>query len=239
MALDGPLSDDEIQALHDFLMDESNSDEAMTFDMMDGFMHALAIGPETVQPAKWLPLIWGTDTPMPPMESLEELNHLLSLVMRHFNSIVTGLQEDPPEVWPYFPILEHEGEDIDEAQGWAIGFVEGVRLSGAAWQSLLDSAEGQRWMQAIRLLGDEDHGDEAFATEQAALDEDAGKRSQLAARIPADVLAMHAHWLPFRKAMAERDSARLMQTTVGRNHPCPCGSGRKFRKCCGAANELH
>jgi len=21
---------------------------------------------------------------------------------------------------------------------------------------------------------------------------------------------------------------------VGRNHPCPCGSGRKFKKCCGA-----
>ncbi|HRD91345.1 MAG TPA: SEC-C metal-binding domain-containing protein, partial [Accumulibacter sp.] len=21
---------------------------------------------------------------------------------------------------------------------------------------------------------------------------------------------------------------------VGRNDPCPCGSGRKFKKCCGA-----
>jgi SEC-C motif len=23
-------------------------------------------------------------------------------------------------------------------------------------------------------------------------------------------------------------------TKIGRNHPCPCGSGRKFKKCCGA-----
>jgi uncharacterized protein YecA (UPF0149 family) len=22
---------------------------------------------------------------------------------------------------------------------------------------------------------------------------------------------------------------------VGRNDPCPCGSGKKFKKCCGAA----
>ncbi len=22
------------------------------------------------------------------------------------------------------------------------------------------------------------------------------------------------------------------QTTVGRNEPCPCGSGKKFKKCC-------
>ena len=23
-------------------------------------------------------------------------------------------------------------------------------------------------------------------------------------------------------------------TNVGRNDPCPCGSGKKFKKCCGA-----
>jgi len=26
----------------------------------------------------------------------------------------------------------------------------------------------------------------------------------------------------------------LAETKVGRNGPCPCGSGRKFKKCCGA-----
>src|SRR5512145_1779892 len=25
--------------------------------------------------------------------------------------------------------------------------------------------------------------------------------------------------------------------TPGRNDPCPCGSGRKFKRCCGAASE--
>jgi uncharacterized protein YecA (UPF0149 family) len=24
---------------------------------------------------------------------------------------------------------------------------------------------------------------------------------------------------------------------VGRNDPCPCGSGRKFKKCCGARHS--
>jgi len=26
---------------------------------------------------------------------------------------------------------------------------------------------------------------------------------------------------------------------VGRNDPCPCGSGKKFKQCCGAAGTLH
>jgi uncharacterized protein YecA (UPF0149 family) len=27
--------------------------------------------------------------------------------------------------------------------------------------------------------------------------------------------------------------ARPMMPTAGRNDPCPCGSGKKFKKCCG------
>jgi preprotein translocase subunit SecA len=26
----------------------------------------------------------------------------------------------------------------------------------------------------------------------------------------------------------------LAKKTVGRNDPCPCGSGKKYKKCCGA-----
>jgi preprotein translocase subunit SecA len=33
---------------------------------------------------------------------------------------------------------------------------------------------------------------------------------------------------------AERQPVVRAQPKVGRNEPCPCGSGRKFKKCCGA-----
>ncbi len=50
---------------------------------------------------------------------------------------------------------------------------------------------------------------------------------------------MHAHWLPLRLAVYQREVAKSMQPKVGRNDPCPCGSGAKFKKCCGAAADLH
>jgi uncharacterized protein YecA (UPF0149 family) len=28
----------------------------------------------------------------------------------------------------------------------------------------------------------------------------------------------------------------LRGAKVGRNEPCPCGSGKKYKKCCGAAS---
>jgi len=39
-----------------------------------------------------------------------------------------------------------------------------------------------------------------------------------------------------REAEAERRRPVTRQK-VGRNEPCPCGSGRKYKKCCGAGGE--
>ncbi len=36
----------------------------------------------------------------------------------------------------------------------------------------------------------------------------------------------------FREAMASSRIRTVTQEKVGRNDPCPCGSGRKFKKCC-------
>jgi uncharacterized protein YecA (UPF0149 family) len=44
-------------------------------------------------------------------------------------------------------------------------------------------------------------------------------------RAPANVMA----WA--RVLDREREAA-----SAGRNAPCPCGSGKKFKKCCGAAD---
>jgi uncharacterized protein len=58
--------------------------------------------------------------------------------------------------------------------------------------------------------------------------------------VPACVTAIAAYW---RGKGPKQISMALMGGTppyyasskVGRNHPCPCGSGKKFKKCCGKA----
>ncbi|MBT4699861.1 MAG: hypothetical protein HOB79_02200, partial [Rhodospirillaceae bacterium] len=41
-------------------------------------------------------------------------------------------------------------------------------------------------------------------------------------------------WVYTGGQMNPRGEPRRVQK-VGRNEPCPCGSGKKFKKCCGAA----
>lgn len=229
-----PLTDDEFHELDMFLLNEVESDEAMTIDILDGYLHAIAIAPTTVHPKQWLPQVWGLGTFMPPMDSIDQLNHVLGLVMRHFNGIIAGLQSEPREISPVWATREYRGKEYDEAEGWAYGFVEGMRLCWDDWKPLLDTPEGQAWFRPIALLGEE-----AFSADQDDLTKTPARRSKIAQQIPEAVLAMHAYWLPLRQAVYEREVAKAMQPKVGRNDPCPCGSGKKFKKCCGAAANLH
>ncbi|MEY4213826.1 MAG: hypothetical protein RL458_2052, partial [Pseudomonadota bacterium] len=60
-AMDGfyPLSSEELDELEAFLMEDRDGPDAMMLDTMDGYLHAVAIGPVTLKPQQWLPPIWG------------------------------------------------------------------------------------------------------------------------------------------------------------------------------------
>ncbi|MFM9925532.1 UPF0149 family protein [Variovorax sp. H27-G14] len=230
------LSEDEFEELDLFLLHDVDTDDAMTLEMADGFLHAIAIGPTTVPPKRWLAKIWGSKEMMPPMESIEQLNHVLGLVMRHFNSIIAGLEDDPREITPTWATSTYEGDEheYDDAESWAYGFIQGMKLCWDDWQPLLSTPQGQALFRPIGLLGEGD-----FSKDQDELTRTPAMRAELALQIPQAVLEMHAHWLPIRLAVHQREVAKSMQPKVGRNEACPCGSGKKFKKCCGAAGDLH
>lgn len=230
-----PLSDTELEELDQFLLYGVDNDEAMTLDTLDGYLHAIAIGPQTVMPKQWLPKVWGEDSAMmPPMDSIEQLNHIMGLVMRHYNSIISGFEQRPPLVMPYWNTYQYAIGEFEDAEMWAHGFTEGVALHRAAWKPLFDSPQGQQWYRPIGLLGEE-----SFSVDQDELTKTPEQREQLAQQIEDSLVNIHAFWLPLREAIYERETSQRMRTKVGRNEPCPCGSGKKFKKCCGSASELH
>lgn len=230
-----PLSDEELEELNQFLLDGVDNDEAMTLDRLDGYLHALAIGPQTIMPKQWMPKVWGEDSAMmPPMDSLAQLYHIMGLVMRHYNSIISGFERKPPFVVPYWDTYEYDIGEFENAQGWAYGFTEGVALNRAAWKPLFDTPQGQQWYRPIGLLGDE-----SFSANQDELTQKPELRQELAHQIEDSLVNIHAFWLPLRKAIDERETSQRLRTKVGRNEPCPCGSGKKFKKCCGSGAELH
>lgn len=228
------LSDEELHELNQFLLHETGSDQAMGMSMLDGYLHAIAVGPTTISPARWLPAVWGRSEGLPPTASSPRFTRVLDLLMRHHNSLIACLESDPPYINPIWHACEYRGRTYPVVERWAYGFALGMRLCFDDWRPMLESAEGRKWYRPIGLLTQE-----AFCPEQAELIRTPARRARLADKIIDSVLAMHAYWIPHREAVAAVEATRLVQARTGRNEACPCGSGRKFKKCCGAPTRLH
>jgi uncharacterized protein YecA (UPF0149 family) len=72
---------------------------------------------------------------------------------------------------------------------------------------------------------------------------DAEKREELIGGMAAGVIGIYRHFEAQRLLGTEPllNAATFRRTTpkIGRNDPCPCGSGKKFKQCCGQTTILH
>ncbi|MET0320201.1 MAG: UPF0149 family protein [Duganella sp.] len=225
MQLDQPLSDKEFDELDSFLLSDRSPEDAMTMDMLHGYLTAIAIGPETVMPAEWLKKVWGKEaTDVPKFKHDKEEERILSLIMRFMNEVLVTFEVAPKEFEPLFVEHEHEGQTLIDAEAWCWGFWEGMELRPGSWDPIFD--EAPELMQPVYLLG-ADEIDE----EELALVEDPVKAHKLALDLEANLPAIHKFWVPRRKAPVE--TVKRDEPKVGRNDDCPCGSGKKYKKCHG------
>lgn len=226
--LNVPLSDDELDELDQFLLSDDTREEAMDISMLDGFLTALAIGPNTLPPSQWMPVIWGGPITW---QSEAQAKRMMSLVFRHANDILFNLRSYPDEFQPLLYEREHEGKKIPIIDEWCSGFIQGMALDEAAWRPLMESDEGNDMLFAILLYGTE--------TGWQQLNDDpalAERHEEFAASLGESVIAIMDWWLPVRKA---KSTVRREEPKVGRNEPCPCGSGKKFKQCCGGQKTVH
>lgn len=218
----------DLDAIEAFLDSKEDSEDYISLSELDGYLTAVAIGPELIPPSEWLPSALGEDSPA--FESLEQAEHVLGAIMARYNEIIQSLNDEPPT---FAPVL-WEGENGRLYGGdWAAGFMTGVGLRLKAWKPFLRVRRHTEMMAPIfALLPEalEELDDTPLAELAEFLDDAAGF-------IPACVWYAHAHWKRRRAGMAGgiSDHEFPFRVKVGRNEPCPCGSSKKFKKCCGGA----
>lgn len=235
-----PLSDAEIDELENFLMSDNTSGETMMLDCLDGFLTAIVSGPVMLKPSEWLPSVWGpTEDDAPEFDTLEQAERITGLIMRHLNGIIWSLQQDPDIFAPIFSANEYPDEAHEYLDGemWAYGYMTGIALQRPNWKAFFDEPDSEEVLRPIYLLGAEE-----VTSEEEELTKTPAQREELSEQIPASVAWIYRFWQPYRRAVAERTIGTSFQREhpkVGRNDPCPCGSGKKFKKCCGASTVLH
>jgi len=240
-----PLSDDEIEELDDFLMSEGVPENTMDISTLDGFFASIVLHPQLFMPSDYLRWIWDEDEGKdePDFSSLDEANRILGLIMRHYNSVLAAIENVQFE--PLFGILlQEDGSEFFDAEGWCAGFMLGVTLFNEPWDAVFKSRP--QLLTPMVLLGTksgwdvlEKSGDNKRATQEAY------------EAIAGCVVLLNDYFREQREAETAKRMAqpgKLVSDEVempnarfkaGRNEPCPCGSGKKFKKCCGAPPVLH
>ena len=226
MHLDEPLSDREFQELDEFLLSDRCADDGMTMDTLHGYLTALVIGPEEVPMAEWLPQVWGSFADKgPDFKTEKQAQRITTLIARFMNEIAITFEVAPKEYEPLFCEHEWEARTLIDAEAWAWGFWQGMALREQAWEAIWESNLAEL-MRPIYLLG----ADEVEEDEMALVD-DPLKRHKLAIEMEAAIPEIRRFWLPHRKSAVTQ--VRREAPKAGRNDPCPCGSGKKYKKCCG------
>ena len=229
-----PLADAELDRLEDLLSAEAFRGEAMRLDELQGLLCAVVSAPEPVLPSVWLPAALGAE---PVYESEAQMQEVFGLLMRFYDEIAGTLGRGAELDLILFPV-DDDADEFDYG-AWADGYLYGTHLGAADWLA----AAGEYAEDLSDLLEDffllngaikEDvlqHGETwmSEAAERQALD-------TAAEDLPERVAAIYDFWQALR---FPAETLRRESPKIGRNDPCPCGSGRKFKLCCGDPKKLH
>jgi uncharacterized protein len=226
-----PLSDTELDRLSGILT-RFGAKGAMNLETLDGFFAALIAGPDTVLPSEYLREIWGDGMVNEDTFGAQPiLQDFLSLVTRHWNYICETLRSRDV----YVPLVMEDEEGIVHGNDWANGFLRGMELRREEWGPLLDDEAHGGSLVAIFALAHEHDPDPELRSYDKPISTEL--REKLLIGMAAGVMQVYRYFEKRRRivsaALTSDATFRRVSPKVGRNDPCPCGSGKKYKHCCG------
>jgi uncharacterized protein len=233
MKLNTPLSNAEMDRLENLLSSEIFRSGAMPLDALQGFFCAVVSGPLPVLPSEWLPEVFGEDYAF---DSPEQEEELIELLMRFYNSVAAAMSGG--ETIDLILYEDDAGAPIYD--DWCNGYLHGASLGEATW---FDHAgkrveELAEMMQVFMLLNGAIKED-TLANKEKWMSEKEEKKMLAEAEedLPDAVFAIYHFWSKQREGLDT--TVRREGPKVGRNDMCGCGSGKKFKHCCGKEPTLH
>jgi uncharacterized protein len=235
------LSDADFDALES-LLDTLRSRLKVTphWEYCEGFMAALVCCRRSIAPEEYLPVLLTTDGARLPLEAVfanaPDQQRFLELWQRRYQAVMQALDtqvtslDDPTAYQPrLMPAPSF-------AQLWALGFMAAVQAWPEEWAGPRNKA-AQHWRSATQTLVLALTDDDTEPHTLHAFVEDMGPPTVSAARMQAFTDAI---WAVYNMRTLWRQLGPRVQThrasaTPGRNDACGCGSGKKFKRCCGAA----
>jgi uncharacterized protein len=211
-----------------FLTSAAAPKTAMLPMELDGYLTGIIVSPDLLLPSRWLTGIWGDDEPA--FDGQEQLQTVVGAVMDRYNAIIAALdagfeQIEASQPLNYRPLFLADGDkpSHDVVRSWVRGFGKAMTLAPDGWCSIAEDDRLQPLLSPFIGFLDTNDPDFEPADNIDELLDDA------AANIPRAAVILRK----VAQFSSQNRAARSAKTR--RNDPCPCGSGRKYKRCCDAA----
>jgi uncharacterized protein len=227
----------------------------ISFEWVDGFLAALAAGPRVPEIEHWLPLMCGDafERAFADPVSAEEARRALLLRLKVLcEQLDPQALMDSPQQLRLDPLMSEwteadrqriaeteslpadELEQLQTGAVWGEGFLDAMEVLPEIWVEPASEEDadmfGAMLDQVAALMMPPSH--EAYAAHVAQYyPQGAPTRDELVAEACWSVQDLRIYWVDH----APKPATRRVEAQPGRNDPCPCGSGKKFKKCHGAA----
>jgi uncharacterized protein len=237
----GPLSDREIEELDQALAAVPEPFEPLDVVMLDGFLVGLLLQPEPVLPSRWLPYVFDVEGRAAALPSgIEQSKRTIDLILRQHNYLAACIAAREPFDPIVFALDDEPGGSAEGKAGiaalapWAAGFMSALDL----FPQLLDTY-GEDAALAESLVGVLRHlpidpGEPAAEARRFAEDKRRVERDMPLADLDDAIEHLIECVLDAADISRPRTPVERAAPKVGRNDPCPCGSGRKYKQCHGA-----
>lgn len=234
MLIDKQFTQEELETLHEFLIYRGYSEEELlkmekkntigdqgVFEIngLDGFLAAICSCPTMIPPSRWIPMVWGDLEPQ--YESQESATEIMGLLMRFYNEVNEMLRSDQAPYSLYIGQRETvDGEYVDILDEWCHGYIRGIYLT--LTESELNDEALQKML--VPMAAFTEYTDFEAHKRMEAGDEDVYKHfKELVITNPQRIY----DYLVYQPVQQPTNRHK-----IGRNDPCPCGSGKKYKKCC-------
>ena len=250
-------SDAELDAFDRVCQRLGGFNDRVVAEWADGYLSAVAASPRVVPIEEWLPRLAGDafERAFADPEDIAQARQALQGRMRVLcNHLDPEALLDQPEALRLQPmvsvwdaetrerIVQEQQLPADEVAQlvtgglWAVGFFDALQDFAEDWTPPQDLDDDERTLfdelllQVSVLALPEDHDEFKQHIEQAWKGR-LPTREDLIDEACFAIQDLRVWWLDH----APRPATRRVEATPGRNDPCPCGSGLKYKKCHGKA----
>lgn len=208
-----PLSEDEYDRLDELLEAVSPLD----VDGLHGLLHAVAVAPSVVPISVWLAAV--TPAGLAQLDA-EDVKEFASLLVRLHVDVLDAINQKQG----YFP----EPDDVAGCEAFAAGYVAGAELD-PEW--INDEA---RWTFASPLAYLGGRLDLVPKETLESIDENLAPdpKEYMRRNLGGLIAATHDCFKKLRAPSTTPERSARGEARPGRNDPCPCGSGKKYKRCC-------